>query len=92
MAHISAEDLMSYADYSEWKRMKQNQEESCDHDVKSRDANRVKYERISCRAWTDLLLQLLKVIVESCYCVVLLKTLKMREQTVVITPDHPIHY
>jgi hypothetical protein len=55
---------MSYADYSEWKKMELDQEGSCDHDVKSRDENndRVKYERISCRAWTDLLLQLLKVI------------------------------
>ena len=61
LAHVLPEDLMSYSDYCDWKKMER--ERSCDRDVKSRDRNseRVRYERISCRAWTDLLLQLLKV-------------------------------
>lgn len=63
MAHVYAEDLMSYPDYSEWKRMEGDQGRSTSRDVMSRDEinERAKYERISCRAWTDLLLQLLKV-------------------------------
>ena len=54
---------MSYADYAEWTRMERDQGGSCDYNIKSCDksSDRVTYERISCRAWTDLLLQLLKV-------------------------------
>ncbi len=86
---MSAEDLMSYADYREWRRMQQNEDGSCDHDVKSRDHdvksrdennNRLKYERISCRAWTDLLLQLLKVTVGFSYFTVFLCTFKLCDQ------------
>lgn len=65
LAHVCAEDLMSYADYAEWTRMEKDQDGSCDRDIKScnKGSDRVTYERISCRAWTDLLLQLLKVTV-----------------------------
>lgn len=63
LAHIKPEDLMSLNDYLQWKKMEKRDVRGPGHCSSLQDENeeRNKYERISCMAWTDLLLQLLKV-------------------------------
>ena len=62
LAHVNPEDLLSFTDYIEWKMIKNSEMEEANGGKKLVvNEDHQHYEKISCIAWTDLLLQLLKV-------------------------------